>query len=1142
MKKFFDLRVSSYPILKKLIMGLKIAILLAVVSVTTVLASDSYSQGAKVSIDMKNAPLEKVMDEIERQTEFYFIFNQKQIDVNRVVDIQVENRLITDILPELLKGTNVNFAILDRKILLTTEPLGNSDAIAIASIIDQQQTKLSGTIKDAVTGDAMTGVNVQIKGTTLGSITDIDGNYSINISDPNVVLVFSFIGYKTIEVPTGGKFSVDVKLEPDMATLNEVVVIGYGTVKKKDLTGSVGSIQSKELREETATRIDQVLMGKVAGVQVIPVTGAPGDAPTIRIRGVGSITAGSGPLYVVDGFPIDDIRSINPGDIESIDILKDASASAIYGSRGSNGVIIINTKRGKSGKTKISFDTYYGWQSVSKVPTFLSASEEAMYYYLGVKNRNIDAGTDVSGPPNTWKFKPPQLIVDYVEGRNTTNIDALNAVLVTAPQQQYQLSASGGDQNVRYAVSGEYLDQDGIVLNSNFKRYSMRANLDAKLTPKLNMKMDFSAAKTNDKIVNTSGAGNGANEGVIGQAVGAPYYYPLFNPDGSYFVYNNIDASVAFYNPVALAKEIYSRGAGTRFLGNVRLDYEFNADLKLNVLLGATSYNTKTSRFRPNLPVFFGNPALGSDNTSHLLNWLSETTLNYTKILNKHSLSGVLGFTAQEETFQSNFLTSDKYPNNLVPTLSAVSGIITNGSSDESQWSLVSYLGRFNYNYDGKYYLTASIRTDGSSRFGANKRYGIFPSVALAWRISDETFLKDIKPLSELKIRTSYGETGNNNIGNYMQYATINYGKYTLGGAAVGSYSPARVFNPNLTWEKQRSLNIGVDAAFLDTRVGFTLDYFSSRNNNLLLNVNVPSITGFNTALQNIGEVSNKGWEFVVRTVNIRGSRFEWTTDVNLSTFHNKVIHLGPNGDPIISGYNITMIGQPVGMFYGLFVDGIYKTQADIDKGPIYNPGSSDHSRVGDLRFRDVSGPDGKPDGIINSLDNTIIGSPYPDFYYGMTNKFSYGNLSMTVSFQGSQGNKVRTSNIGLYGRSRVKTLGSQKDYWKSEEEPGDGMTPRPNDGATGGIRLNSTRFIDNGSYLRINNISLAYVLAEKVTKNLSLGSLRIYVSASNPILFTKYSSFNPDVSNTNNSLTPGNDVNNYPLPKSYLIGLNITF
>ncbi len=1020
-----------------------------------------------------------------------------------------------------------------------------TDKIRIADIAVQ------GTVSDEK-GEGLPGVSILLKGTQKGTTTDANGRYKIDVPNAAATLIFSFVGYASQEVVVGNRTNLSVTLATDNKTLSEIVVIGYGSIEKKDLTGSVASIGSKSIQDVAVPRVDQALMGKIAGVQVKPVSGEPGAAPQIRIRGVGSISAGAGPLYVVDGFPISSIQTLNPNDVETIDVLKDASATAIYGSRGANGVVIINTKRGKSGKAAINFSYQFGFQKIAKRPALQSGLEEAQHYFDGVRNRNLDEGNDVSGNPLNWKAPVPQTILDVLSGKLTTNEEPLDAILRTGPQQQYQLTASGGSENMRYAISGEYLNQDGIILNTNFKRYSVRANLDAKLSPKLTLKVNLNPSytdKTNVGGVNAEDVATYSDitNNPLYNALVIPTYQSLLNPDGSYYPFGNgLDAVVTSKNPLALAKEIQARQKGIGFLGNTFIEYSILNNLKVNVMLGINLMSIKGSYFKPQMAAFLNELASGTDNASQRLNWITETTVNYTKSVGKHNFTGLLGYTTQRETFESNTLTSNRYPNNLVPTLSAVSGLLTGGSSNVAEWSLLSYLGRINYNYNSKYYATASVRTDGSSRFGEKNKYGLFPSLALAWRVSDENFMKDIPFVNELKLRASYGKTGNNNIGNYDHLATINYEKYVLGGTGVGGYSPGRLANPNLTWETQQQVNVGLDLSFLSNRLALTLDHFQSKNSDLLLNVNIPDITGFNTALQNIGEVQNTGWEITLNTVNTQGA-FKWQTSLNFSAYKNKVTRLGPSGDPIISsqGGNITMIGQPIGMFYGWLTDGIFKTKAELDKGPLWNPGGRDASRVGDVRFVDVSGPNGVPDGVINSFDKTIMGSPYPDFYYGMTNSFSYKNLSLSVSLQGVQGNSVLALSREQLAndRARFRQYAFMNNYWKSEAEPGDGYSVRPNDVPTGNFRgTYSQRWLDDGSYLRINNIVLGYALPEGIAKKAHLSSVRLSVTANNPFLFTKFIGFNPDVSRTDSPLTPGNERYDYPTSKSFLFGINIGF
>lgn len=1015
------------------------------------------------------------------------------------------------------------------------------------------QTKTS-LIKGVVlnnSNEPLTGVSVVLRNTknnfTSGTMTDSTGIFSfskISAGGP-YSFTFSMVGYENqtlagYNIKPEVTLSLMITLVPSAASLDQVVVVGYGTQKRKDLTGSVASVGTAEIKDLAVTRIEQALSGKVAGVQVKSVSGEPGVAPQIRIRGIGSISAGAGPLYVVDGFPTDNIQTLNPNDIETMDILKDASATAIYGSRGSNGVVIINTKRGKAGKTRIGFDTYYGLQKVLRKPKMKNAMEQAQYSYDGYVNNNLDAGNSMTGAPSTWKIPVPAQILDVLSGKNKYDSDPLDEVLRTAPMKQYQLTAAGGSENVRFALSGEYLNPEGIVINSDFKRYSLRANIDARFTKRLTVKLNVNPSFTNKRTlpIYTGGEGN-----FIGSALGTFNWIPLLDSAGNYTNEHGRQDLSEINNPLAVARETITTQKTLRFLGNINAEYKILDGLNLNVMVGTNVIGIKGMTFVPQLPVFLNVPAVGTDNSTLISNWISEYTLNYNKTYKKHNLTALAGYTSQKERGESNFIQSNKYPNNLVPTLSAVSGLITGGSSDTYEWSMISYLARVNYNFDNKYYLTTSIRTDGSSRFGTENKYAFFPSVALAWRVKEEKFLKDVRFLNELKIRASYGKSGNNNIGNYESYATINYEKYVLGNTAVGGFAQGRLENNMLTWEKQKQINIGFDAAVFDSRIRLTVDHFRSNNTNLLLNVNIPSTTGFSNSLQNIGEVSNNGWEFVLSTVNMK-SKFQWSTDFNLSTYRNKVVRLGPSGDPIYTANNITMIGQPIGMFYGLKLDGIFMNQAQLDKGPIWNPGAADRSRLGDMRFVDVSGPAGKPDGIISSADYTIIGSPYPDFYYGMTNNFSYGQFNLSINLQGTQGSQVYNLSRGQgnSGRGRLRGYTFNNDYWKSEQSPGDGKTQRPNNAPTGGARAIGQQFLDNGSFLRVNNIIASYLLPDKLSQKLNLSSLRIYINATNPLLFTKYTSFNPDVSLSENPLTPGNEQNDYPLPKSLVVGLNVAF
>jgi len=1118
---------------KTLLLAVKITALFLLSFCRTDTYAGAYAQN--ITLSEKNASLDKIFREVKKQTGYTFVYTEIMLRKANKVSIDVSNATLEQALDLCFRDQPLTYTILNKMVVIKEK----EKVVRLAQAEAPPPVSISGKITNS-NNEPLVGASVTEKGTKNTTVTKEDGAFTITVSRTNAVLVISYVGYAPREMSIGDQTFVNVTLERSNTNLSDVVVVGYGTQRRKDLTGSVASVGGKEIKDLAATRVDQALTGKVAGVQVKTTTGEPGAPPQIRVRGIGSISAGASPLFVVDGFPTDNIQTLNANDIESMDILKDASATAIYGSRGSNGVVIINTKRGRAGKTALSFDTYYGLQKVLKKPKMMNAIQQAHYTYDGYLNNNLDAGNSVAGDPSTWKIPMPAAVLDVLAGKNTYDKDALDQILHTAPMHQYQLSASGGSENIRYALSGEYLDQEGIIINSNFKRYSLRANVDAKLTKRLSVKLNINPSFTNKNALPSY---TGGETTLVGSALGTFNWIPLLDANGGYTNEHGRTDLSEMNNGLAVLRETKSNQKGMRFLGNVSAQYTLMDGLNLNIMVGGNVLSTKGMMFTPQLPVFLNVPAVGTDSSSLTTNWIAEYTVNYLKSFGKHNITALVGYTTQKERGEGNSLTSNKYPNNLVPSLSAVSGQITGGTSNVYEWSLISYLARVNYNYDNKYYLTASVRADGSSRFGTKNKYALFPSVALAWRIKEEEFMKDLSFLNDMKIRASYGRSGNNNIGNYESYATINYENYVFGNGAVGGFAQGKLENPILTWEKQQQVNIGVDAALFNNRLRLSVDHFRSSNTNLLLNVNIPSTTGFSNSLQNIGEVQNNGWEFVVGTTNLKG-KFEWTTDFNISTYRNKVVKLGPTGDPIYTANNITLIGQPIGMFYGLKLDGIFKTQAELDKGPIWNPGAADRSRVGDMRFVDVSGPNGKPDGIISSADYTVIGSPYPDFYYGMTNRFSYADFSLSVSLQGTQGSKIYNLSRGQgnSGRGRLRGYEFNANYWKSESDPGNGITQRPNNAPTGGARAIGQQFMDDGSFLRINNIILSYGLPEKIAHRLTLSSIRFYVNATNPFLFTKYTAFNPDVSLNENPLTPGNEQNNYPLPKSLVFGLNVGF
>jgi len=1037
------------------------------------------------------------------------------------------------------------------------------------------QTIITGTVTDALSNEALAGATVQFKGTTVGTTTDAQGKYRINVpgNGAGATLVVSFIGYQPLEQAVGGRTVIDVKLTNSDNALGEVVVVGYGVQNRRDITTSIGSVKARDIANQPVSSFDQALAAKIAGVQVTQTSGAPGAALQVRVRGTGSISAGLDPLYVIDGIPlsrdtkfatgststqfpdnpINVLSTLNTDDIESIEVLKDASAAAIYGSRGSNGVVLLTTKRGKEGKTIINYDTYVGFQQVTKKLDLLNAYEYALLNAEGKNTAYLERNptgrpTDSNdirnrgvGAPST--LIPPQ-VTPYLSGQaGLTNTDWQDEIFQTAPIQNHTLSISGGTANVRYYVSGNYLDQQGTVINSGFKRYSARANLDIK-SGRLSVGVNLNPTFAHHDLIKAEGPY--LADGVIGLAVQMAPIWPVYNANGSY----NFDANgwgygaTSILNPVAVAKEISDKLDQIRLLGNAYAQYDIAKGLSYRLSLGADLNNFQRDYYRPSTVEIRDRkgPSIptGFSRTQNYIDWLVEHTLNYNRTVGRHNFSALAGFSSQKDRRTASELTATNFPNDLVQTLNA--GQVTAGSSDIQEWSLLSYLARVQYDYDGRYLVSAAIRTDGSSRFGAANRWGSFPSVSAGWNIAQEPFLKSSTWLSDLKLRGSFGLTGNFQIPNYGSVSLLNYQNYVLGPETIVSgLAPGNSANDKLKWEKTAMLDLGFDASFFRNRLTLTVDYYTANTSDLLLNVPVPRTSGFSTELQNIGKVNNRGFEFTLGTQQTFG-RFGWTASANLATNRNEVKALGASGDPIIvsggvaGAQFITRIGEPIGQYWTMQYDGVFKNQAEVDAYP-----HTSTTRPGDFRFIDTNG-DKKID---FSSDRTVTGSYFPKYTFGFTNRFTYLGFDMGVTLQGVQGNKI----LNLIRRYIYNSEGNGNqfrgalDRWQSADNPGSGLVNRANRLQTGSNGEISTWHIEDGSYVRIRTISLGYSLPTALLQRLHLSRARIYASAQNPFTFTKYSGYNPEVSSRpDNSLSQGEDYGTYPLARTTSIGINLSF
>lgn len=1039
---------------------------------------------------------------------------------------------------------------------LTLQPFVANDLISAADRV------LSGRVIDGNTGQGLPGVNVVLKGSSRGSTTNAEGNYNITIptqAGEGIILIFSFIGYQSQEIVVGSRSTVDVTMNVDNKSLNEVVVVGYGTQKKSDVTGSVATINAEKLKSQPNQSVDQALTGQIAGVQVVQPSGGPGAGTSVRVRGIGSVSSGSEPLYVVDGFPlqgsfnqsVNPLVTINPQDIETITVLKDASATAIYGSRGSNGVVIITTKRGKAGKTRIEVDAYTGVQNLERRVNLMNAAEFAQF---STDQRNGRYLYTYGGNPNDTNEQRRQRTNDLgvqipsIFG-NGVDTDWQSELFQQAPIHNLQLSASGGTEKSQFAISGNYFKQGGIVPNTDLTRFSLRTNLDAKLTERLRVGISLTPNVRDQKLLEVEGHPAG---GIILNTLTYLPMSPVYNPNGSYFAQNQPrnDNFAAYENPLVMARNENRRLLEYRFLTTTYAELEILKSLTLKASLGADLIASREDRFKASTIGGPGQPAptipSGFSNNSNSYNWLNEYTLTYNRTFSKHTLTALGGYTVQKAKFYGTAVAADRFPNDLVTTLNG--GQVTAGSTSQEEWALLSYLARINYAYQDKYLLTVNFRRDGSSRFGSSTRWGNFPSVALGWRLAEEGFMKAVPVISDLKLRTSYGQNGNNFISNYGAIGLLTASNYILGtgtGVVTNGLVPSSISNPNLTWEKANQVDVGLEVGLFNNRVFLTAEYYNKQSSGLLLNVPVPSISGLTNTLQNIGKLRNTGWEFSLNTRNLTKT-LTWTTDVNIAFNRNKVLALGPKGDPIrsssdIAETHITQIGSPLSQFYGYVVDGVFNNQAEIDKGPTW--AAPVVTVPGVFRFKDINGPNGVPDGKIDPNDRTVIGSPQPKFTFGLTNSFSYKGFDLTVLLQGSYGNDVmyllRRFNItSVFNGDR-----SLLNRWRSEQNPGDGKTPAAWVSFYGNSNQISSYNIADGSYLRIRNLSLGYRLPKSLTDRLSLESIRVYTNVQNLHTFTNYPGYNPEVNRSyGNPLLQGIDYGAYPLARTITFGLTVTF
>lgn len=1002
-------------------------------------------------------------------------------------------------------------------------------ALALSGYSQSDAITVAGVILDQESGSPLIGAGIEEVGTNNGTITDVDGSFEMTVAS-NATLKVSYIGYSDKEVTSLGP-SMTIYLSSDAEVLEEIVVVGYGSQRKSDLTGAITSIGAKELKQLPATGLEQALQGRSAGVYITQNSGAPGGAMSVRIRGSGS-TLSTEPLYVIDGIPITNdnqgtsnlrdgqgqntnaLTTINPNDIESIEILKDASATAIYGSRAANGVVIITTKKGVAGKTQVNYDVFGGVQRLYREIPMMDLQDYAAYL------------TDV-GLGDLEEFENPELL-----GQGT---DWQDVIFRDAYMQNHQLSFSGGTEKTRFSASLGAHNKEGIVEGSSFQRYSAKLNLDQNLG-KFRFGMNLFVSRTRENIVF-----NDNDKGVIYTALLTPPIVPDRSLDGTFGVAPSGENIVlTFDNPLANAIEIEDVNAKTRILGSIYGEIDLAPWLKYRTELSTDLLSSNHDRFEP----AFDRGTLSkrsrvSRNPGNTTFWINKHLLTYNQTFNDiHRMTMLAGFEAQEGTYDWLFAVRENLPTNNLSALVLGDAATQNVTGGAGHWALLSYFGRVNYNYDERYLVTGTFRADGSSRFGPENRYGYFPSVAVAWRLSNEEFIKNIGSIYNLKLRLGYGAVGNQEIGLYSFLPRLAPVDVVVGDVRTTAFGPANIANPGVKWESSVQSNLGLDLGLFDNRVEIVLDLYRKLSTDMLLESIVPATAGsLAPPFVNIGRMENRGFEFTLNTQNTVGM-VNWKTSANLSVNRNEVINLGDNGfiAGVIQAQPVTRTeeGRPIGQYFGHQVAGIFRDSEEVAESAFQETGT----RAGDLRFVDLN-----EDGVIDDADRTFIGDPNPDFTANIINDVQVGNWDLSIFFRCVYGNEVYNMlkrDIAGTGAWHNQAL-IVKDRWQPTNP--DGTEPRATGIDPNANRRVSDRFVEDGSFIRLQNVSIGYNLPAAALKKLNISTLRIYASGQNLWTLTGYSGYDPEIGSFNqNPLISGVDNGRFPIAASVTFGANVNF
>lgn len=1108
--------------------------------------AQAHQQEKKITLQEKNISLTRLFELIRKQTGYSFVYEKQLLTGKREVSVQAKEATVSDLLEKYVKPEGIVYEIRYNTIILSA---GDNRAKS-SPVTKPAEKQIKGKVTDEK-GEVLPGVTIKVKGTSTGTLTDSEGRFELLLKGEEGTLLFSFMGFETLEQNVGKQSELQIILKASVNSLNEVVVVGYGTQLQKDVTGSIATIDQERFRDLPVSSIDQKIIGQVAGVQIQQLSGTPGGGTSVKIRGSGSLGAGNEPLYVVDGIPFasglgqnfNPLIHLNPNDIESVTVLKDASSTAIFGSRGANGVIMVTTKKGKYNRTEVNFSSSNGVQTVPDRgrPSLLNVRE-----FAELQRDRIDLSVrrQEGREPTLADYPAEYRNLDALQGNGT---DWYGMLLRQASIQDHNFSLSKGGKDSRLVFNLGYLKQDGVLRYTGMERYSAKLGIDNTVG-----NFTFSASLQPAFVKQNRANTNEHREDVIGVAIWANPIASAYDSEGNLLPYitspqSKYHSAWSFANPLQVLKETKNVQEAFQNIGIAAVEWEIIPGLRAK-----TAINTifSSSRFSSYVPATVGGanrPPLAGTGSSHNsrsdgFNWVLENTLNYQKAIGGHSFNLLAGYTTQKSTNRSIALNAGPFANDLIRTINAAQGI-TGWSEGVDQWSMISYLGRINYAYRDRYLLTATFRSDGSSRFGPQNRFAFFPSVAAGWRISEEDFLKDNPTISNLKLRASYGRSGNNNIGNYSHVAAVNAGAYIFGSNQVTA-SSVGLSNQILGWEESEQQDLGIESGFFNDRITLTADLYYRKSINMLLNDVIPAITGFNSQTVNKGSVRNSGVELDLGIVPVQGE-VNWTLNANIAFNRNKILSTNENGDRILSGNeggratHVSEVGKPIGQFFGYILEGVYSA-ADLA-----NPNVPKYPTVfeGAPKYRDVNG-----DGVITDvLDYTAIGNPHPKFIYGLRNNVSYKGLDLGINIQGQYGGEVvnglRSTTDNLYGLFNVGK--EWVNRWRSAQNPGDGfhsgaVPSTPNIGWRA-----STLWVEDASYLRISNVTLGYSLPQTLLRPTRyINNVRLYVSVQNLVTFTKYLGANPEGQQVsiNNTLSPGYDMTSYPLARTVSAGINVTF